>query len=147
MRGAPHFQKRLKIGLGFLLVSGLDALVILAVWIYRWLRFPDLPALIFPSIDWWNKAGQVNSWPHHVLWVPHHTACVNRRTVRFYIVTENVGSNSEGGKQSADCASISGACIRIRHVGLDWTGERFNPDRLGKSSPFIVVGKEKPCRC
>ena len=79
--GTPHFQKRLLIGLGLLLISGLDALVILAVWIYRWTRYPDLPALIFPSVDWWNKAGQVNSWPHLVLWVPHHTAALTAAVV------------------------------------------------------------------
>ncbi len=45
--GTPRFQKRSIIGLGLLLVSGLDALVVLAVWIYRLTRYPDLQPSFF----------------------------------------------------------------------------------------------------
>jgi hypothetical protein len=57
-----RFGRKLLIGCGLLLVTGLDILPTIFLYFSRHVVYPDM--------EWWNE--QLTSWPDALLWCPHH---------------------------------------------------------------------------
>jgi hypothetical protein len=71
-----HFARKALIGCGLLLVTGLDILPTL----YLYLRL----RAVTPDMEWWNQ--QITSWADVLLWTPHHIIAVVASVFGFLLL-------------------------------------------------------------
>ena len=114
--GATLFRRhwsRLALALGFLLVTGLDILTVVAKAVVR--------APTDADMDWWSP-DQVGSWIDGLLWVPHHMAGLVCCLFGFLLVWMSRGRS---GVQRAACALIAGVSFASAFGLSTWIAIAF----------------------
>lgn len=85
LRARDNLERKVLIGSGLLLVTGLDILPTL----YFYFHFHWITA----DMEWWNE--QITSWVDALLWTPHHIMCLVACMVGFLLLREPVKRKSQ----------------------------------------------------
>jgi len=85
IRARENIERKVLIGCGLLLVTGLDILPTL----YMYFRQDWISA----DMEWWDE--QITSWMDALLWTPHHVMCLVACIVGFLILRESVASKGQ----------------------------------------------------
>lgn len=87
IRARENIERKVLMGCGLLLVTGLDILPTL----YLYFRMDSVNA----DMEWWNV--QITSWVDALLWTPHHLMALVACMVGFLVLREPVASKSARG--------------------------------------------------
>lgn len=82
IRAHENIERKVLIGCGLLMVTGLDILPTL----YMYFRQDWVSA----DMEWWNE--QITSWADSLLWTPHHVMCLVACMVGFLVLREPAAS-------------------------------------------------------
>ena len=85
IRARENIERKVLIGCGLLLVTGLDILPTL----YMYFR----QGWISADMEWWDE--QITSWMDALLWTPHHVMCLVACMVGFLVLMEALESKRQ----------------------------------------------------
>jgi len=85
LRVRENIERKVLIGCGLLLVTGLDILGT----VYLYVHFHS----VTPDMEWWNE--QITSWLDALLWTPHHIMCLVACMLGFLLLRAPAARRSE----------------------------------------------------
>ena len=85
VRARENIERKVLIGCGLLLVTGLDILPTLYLYFHM--------DSITPDMEWWNE--QITSWVDALLWTPHHIIALVACMVGFLLLREPTARKSD----------------------------------------------------
>lgn len=101
-----RIERKALIGIGLLLVTGLDILPTLLLLALK-------PHVVLPDMEWWN-APQIASWANSMIWVPHHVAAVIACLMGFLLLCFDRKKSFAGAFIAALCfASATGLSVYV----------------------------------
>ncbi len=114
----PRVDARVLVGIGLLLVSGLD---IIPVMIGNVASYLAGDRSLYPTVEWWNN--QITGWFDAMLWVPHHIAGLTACLVGTLLILRAPAAES---RRASATLLVTGALACASGLGLSiWVAVVF----------------------